>query len=166
MTLGVICFFILEKKMQIFFLCQLPLPLKPWRTGAKCVFFIILAFLQTKIEYLSFCLPPTIIITKMFLYYLQRNKSFAPVFKFLPTKNLERFVSCEPKDYKWKGPLKNCCVCLARRKKRNKSFSFEPDYCFVVWVWASLYSFKVRMNICVGKSSLSQDKRYQANQIN
>jgi len=62
-----------SKKMQIFSLCLPPLPLKSWKTGAKCVFFIILAFLQTKIsiEYLSFLCPP-IIITNVSLLFTKK----------------------------------------------------------------------------------------------
>ena len=133
MTLGVIFSIILAKKRCKFSHCvYLPSPLNRERLVQNVYFSLFWLFFKQKfpLNIWVFC-APTIIITKMFLYYLQRNKCFAPVFKFLPTKNLERFVSCEPKDYKWKGPLKNCCVCLARRKNRNKSFSFEPDYCFM-----------------------------------
>jgi hypothetical protein len=121
MTLGVICFFILEKKCKFSHCGYFPSPLNHEGLVQNVYFSLFLAFLQTKIsiEYLSFFVPPTIIITKMFLYYLPRNKIFAPVFKFLPTKNLERFVSCEPKDYKWKGPLKKllCMPCASKKTK-------------------------------------------------
>jgi len=90
MTLGVIFFFILAKRCKFSHCVYFPSTLNREGLVQNVYFSLFLAFLQTKIsiEYLRFFVPPTIIITKMFLYYLQRNKSFAPVLNFCLPRGL------------------------------------------------------------------------------